>query len=107
MKYRLIIRDFAKEHIKEAARWYEQNRRGLGREFVADVDDCMERIRTFPQSYQCVHGNIRRAVTRRFPYKIFYVFEEDAVQIIAVWHHKRDVESLLRRLETQLNEADS
>ena len=38
MKYELLLRGRAKADIRRAAKWYERQREGLGRDFVAEVD---------------------------------------------------------------------
>jgi len=43
-----------------------------------------------PRTYPRVHGEVRRAVARRFPFGVFYVMESDAVVVIAVLHASRD-----------------
>ena len=35
--YKLIILPPAKEDIREAAKWYEANRPGLGKKFTAEI----------------------------------------------------------------------
>ena len=75
MTYRLVVRQQAKADIRDAARWYERQRIGLGRAFVEQIDALLDRIRLNPMQYQVVHGEIRRAVPRRFPYGVFYRIE--------------------------------
>ena len=41
MKYELLLRGRAKADIRRAAKWYERQREGLGREFVAEVDSAL------------------------------------------------------------------
>ena len=36
-----------------------------------------------------LHKNVRRILTRRFPYKVFFFIEADQVEVIAVVHAKR------------------
>jgi len=43
VKYELLLRGKAKADIRRAARWYEYQRKGLGREFVAEVDATLAR----------------------------------------------------------------
>lgn len=37
-----------------------------------------------------IYGDIRRAVTRHFPFGVFYLTEDDAIVVIAVMHASRD-----------------
>ena len=43
-----------------------------------------------PRRYPRVHGEVRRAVIRRFPFGVFYLIESDAVVVMAVMHASRD-----------------
>ncbi len=37
-----------------------------------------------------VYREVRRALVRRFPYGIFFVFQDSRVTVIAVFHAKRE-----------------
>ena len=50
----------------------------------------MERVRNNPMSSPKVHGEIRRALLRRFPYGVFYVIRESEVGVLGVFHGHRD-----------------
>lgn len=90
MTYRLVVRRQAKADIREAARWYESQRVGLGRAFVHQIDALLDRIRQNPMQHQVVHREVRRAIPRRFPYGVFYRIDESEVLVFAVVHLHRD-----------------
>ena len=93
MKWRLVTRSQVYDDIHHAARWYDEQRQGLGDEFVDEV------IRTFDslQSDPLVHQvriksqNIRWIHTDRFPYRLIYrVIEPEQIIILgAVIHTAR------------------
>jgi plasmid stabilization system protein ParE len=89
MARRLLVRPEAEADVAEAFAWYEERRSGLGQEFLEEVERCFERIRELPESYVRIYGRYRRALTRRFPYKVFYVVESDYISVIAVLHGAR------------------
>jgi hypothetical protein len=62
-----------------AFRWYEDQRVGLGEEFLGAVDASFEAIQEFPARFARVHGEVRRAVV-----------EPKRLVIIAVLHMARD-----------------
>ncbi|CAN5916348.1 hypothetical protein BH23PLA1_BH23PLA1_25810 [soil metagenome] len=62
----------ASVEIREAVRYYNSQRAGLGREFRAEVDATIDRIKAFPEGCQAVAGDYRRCRMNRFPYGIFY-----------------------------------
>jgi plasmid stabilization system protein ParE len=45
-----------------------------------------------------VDHEVRRALTRRFPYAIFYLVDEEQVVVIAVFHSSRDPKEWKARL---------
>ena len=90
MKYELLLRGRAKADIRRAAKWYERQRKGLGRDFVAEVDAALGLIEANPEQYEVVHREIRHAVLRRFPYGVFYRIRSTKISVFAVMHLKRD-----------------
>jgi len=91
MKKPLIVRAEAEADLAEAFQWYEQQVRGLGDQFLLCVDAVMASIERNPPLYPVVHrGVIRRALTRRFPYGVFFAEGERSVSVIAVAHVKRN-----------------
>lgn len=90
MKYELLIRGRAKRDVRRAAKWYERQREGLGKEFVAQVDVAFKRIADNPQQYEIVHREIRHCILRRFPYGVFYRIQAYKISVFAVIHLKRD-----------------
>lgn len=90
MKYRLLIRRQAQSDLRQAARWYEEQNSGLGREFVTEVEVALNRIAENPLQYQVLYREVRRAALRKFPYGIFYRVEQDSLVVLAIMHLHRD-----------------
>jgi toxin ParE1/3/4 len=86
----LVIRPEAEADLAEAFAWYEERRRGLGERFLLSVEASLATIQRHPESFPLVHGPIRRALLRRFPYGVFYTVEEPAIVVLAVFHCRRD-----------------
>ena len=98
MTYRLIIRLEAELDIQDVFEWYEAQSLGLGSEFVRAVDTCLSSIGRNPLAYPIIYKQARRALIRRFPYGILYVFEQEIISVIACFHAKRDPKSWQDRL---------
>ena len=62
----------------------------LGAEFMRAVDTCVHQIERHPEMYPVVHKNARLALTRRFPYSIFDLAEDDTIYVISVFHASKD-----------------
>jgi plasmid stabilization system protein ParE len=84
------LRPEAQDDLESAARWYDERRRGLGGRLLDEVLHTIGLIAENPRRYPRIHGEIRRAVTARFPFGVFYLMEGDAVVVIAVMHASRD-----------------
>lgn len=98
MKYRLVVRRPAKVDLRSAARRYEVQRPGLGREFVAEVDAALGRVAENPLQYQVLHRETRRAIVHRFPYGVFYRIEASTIVAFSVSHLHRDPASWKARV---------
>ena len=86
MSRELIIRSEAEAEMLEAFDWYEACLPGLGSDFLLVVDAVFSSIARTPQQYQIVHKNIRRALTRRFPYEVFFLEGDSRIVVLAVFH---------------------
>ena len=82
----------ADAELAEARQWYAHQRADLDIEFMERIDDALSRIVHNPQMYPIVHRTLRRAVVRRFPFAVFYEVTADEIQVIAVFHSRRDPE---------------
>ena len=93
----IIFRPEARLEAEEAYRWYEGKRLGLGEELLLVIDAAIEQIQRSPEIGPIVHRNVRRVLTRRFPYGIYYVVESSRLVVIAVFHGRRDPRDLQKR----------
>ena len=75
----LIFSPEVAQDLLEAYDWYQERRDGLGDEFLSCVDACIQSIRRNPEMYGVVFQDLRRALVRRFPYSVFYLFAGSAV----------------------------
>ncbi len=98
MDYELIIRPEARTDLLDTFRWYQEQRSGLGFDFKLCVDEVFSKLQKHPSIYKKVYQNIRRAVTRRFPFSVFYIIENNNVIILAVLHARRDPEKWKNRI---------
>lgn len=82
----VYVRPEAELDIEEAARWYEKQLAGLGSAFLDEFLVTLERVAELPSLYPTVYRNIRRALTHRFPFGIYYRIENERLVVIAVMH---------------------
>ena len=91
--YKLIIKPSAENDLSYAANWYNQKRVGLGYEFLQAIESRLDFIKRNPNHYQIIHKSIRRGLTHRFPYAIFYTIEHRTIYILAVLHTSKNHKS--------------
>lgn len=89
MSRKLIIRPEAEADLTEAFEWYETRVPGLGLEFIRTVDSLFNSIIRNPQAYPVIYKTARRALTRKFPYQVFFLIDPDRVVIVGVFHARR------------------
>jgi len=86
----LVFRRQVAQDLAGGYRWYEEQRIGLGEQFLGAVDASFDTIEQFPEMFARVHGEVRRAMVSRFPYAVFYRIETNRVVVLTVLHTARD-----------------
>jgi plasmid stabilization system protein ParE len=80
----------AQADLEDAFVWYEEQRSGLGSEFLAEVARVFQVVEEAPEHYPVVRGVTRRALVHRFPFGVFYILGPERVAVTAVLHGRRD-----------------
>ncbi len=101
MKWKVVARPQAEDDVIEAADWYDNQRAGLGDEFVEEVLAVFGALEVNPLLHCRRHPtkNLRGHYSNRFPYRVIYeVIEEERLVIVAaiihaarhdrVWRHR-------------------
>ena len=94
----LVIGRSAEIDILEVFDWYEAQRHGLGEEFVAALDACLQQIQERPEAHARVTDVVRRALLQRFPYGVYFEDRPEAIVVLACVHGSRSPEVWRRRL---------
>jgi len=92
-----IYRPAAAADIEQAYAWYEQERKGLGEEFLAEVKATERLVLERPEAYPVVVRQTRRALVHRFSYGLFYRVLGDTVVFVACFHTSRNPALWARR----------
>jgi plasmid stabilization system protein ParE len=90
MSHPITLSEAAREDIGEAAEWYRVRANRLAREFLADVEACLDGLVQFPLRHPMSHLDVRRTRLRRFPYMVLYVVRGECVRVIGCIHMHRD-----------------
>jgi plasmid stabilization system protein ParE len=95
----ILVRPEAEAEVQQAFDWYEEQSEGLGLEFLRAIEACLSSITRNPFAYTVAKApNVRRTVVRRFPYALFYLVDDEAIVVIAVFNVKRRPIDWLRRV---------
>jgi plasmid stabilization system protein ParE len=89
MTAQIRLRPEAEQDLADAAAWYEEQRPGLGQEFLDEARVTLSTIAEMPSMYGAIHRSTRRALMHRFPFGIFYRVEKDLIIVLAVLHGSR------------------
>ncbi len=90
-----VLHPEASAEARAAALWSDEQRPGLGGEYLAELSAVLQRIEAAPQSFprwpdvSDTTEPIRRAVMHRFPYALAFEAHVDHVLVLAVAHGKR------------------
>jgi toxin ParE1/3/4 len=98
---RFVFHPAALTEYSEAVQYYSERRAELAQAFINAVEDAVYRVRESPTRWPIVDKDVRRCLTRRFPYGILYTIEADYILILAVMHCSREPDYWQARLNEQ------
>ena len=90
--HKLIIKPNAIEDIREIKNWYNEQSTSLGDRFTAALDESLTRVARYPNSFTRVYRKLRRINLQKFPFQIFFVFDDTmkCVFVVGVFHTARN-----------------
>lgn len=98
MKYTFVAS--ARAELREAEKFYDSRRPGLGEEFSAEVRQTISRILQSPTLWTRLSENTYRCRLNRFPYFLIYQKKPDRIRIVAVAHFRRNPGYWRNRLDS-------
>jgi|BarGraIncu00222A_1022003.scaffolds.fasta_scaffold96259_2 plasmid stabilization system protein ParE len=87
----------AEKEFRESILWYSKQQKGLEIEFVLSIDETIERIKRSPEQFPKVYRHLRRAVIKKFPFVILYELSLTDINIVAIFHSKRNPQKVIKR----------
>ncbi len=90
MNLPLVYHPDVQAEVQQAHDWYEQQQAGLGVDFLVALDAVFARLQVLPEAHAIIYQDVRRALTRRFPYGVYYRVHTDRVEVLAVQHTRCD-----------------
>lgn len=94
---KIVFLPLAEQELQQAITYYEEQLKGLGRQFFNEIDYAINLIKLFPSGWHKIDGNARKCIVKRFPYLILYHVEKDQLVISAIAHQHRNPVYYLKR----------
>lgn len=84
--------------IEAVVLWYEQQRIGLSYDFELCLEAGIEEVLRNPEAFQKRYKQVKIKFISRFPYGIHYIFIENEITVIGVFHTSRSPKNWSKRL---------
>lgn len=100
-KFSFAISPGAADDTNKTAKWYDKKVDGLGYRFLSKLKASFDRIHSSPSSFARYkkESDIRKYAVGGFPYKIYYLFRNEHVEILAIVHMSRSNNFIRRKLK--------
>ncbi len=93
------ILETAKEDLRQGCKFYEENAPGLGEYFLDCIQADVRSLRIYAGIHEKAEG-FHRMLVKRFPFAVYYLFENDRVDVYAILDCRRDPEWIAKRLRS-------
>src|SRR3974390_1363143 len=95
---RVQILDLAKDDLIEGFHFYERREEGLGRRFLANLYADIDGLAICGGVHRKPYGEFHRALSKAFPFAIYYTVDKGIVRIRAVVDCRRTPSWIRRHL---------
>ena len=96
---RLQVLDAARDDLIAGFGFYEAREQGIGDHFLACLYADVESLKIFGGIHRRVYKNLQRALSKRFPFAIYYTVENDSVIVRAILDCRRNPSWIRSRLK--------
>lgn len=88
---KVFVSEYARQSLIEIKHYYNDERAGLGYEFVQEFMATLERIHAQPEAWTPLSKRTRRCLMKRFPYSVIFrvVKEQQQIQVVDLMHQKQ------------------
>ena len=93
------ILESAKRDLKEGFYFYEFQKEGLGHYFIETLMSDIESLNIFAGIHSIHFGKYYRLLSKRFPFAVYYLIDENEIRIYAVMDCRRDPAWIRKRLQ--------
>lgn len=97
MDIRLL--ETAKEDLREGWNFYEQSAVGLGDYFLDSLQADVRSLKVFAGIHEMADG-FHRMLAKRFPFAVYYLLENETIDVYAILDCRRDPGWIVKRLNS-------
>ena len=99
-EFEIVLRREAQIELDEIFIWYEEQKAGLGFEFLKEFENDINKVSHNPYYASYIEADARGTSLKKFPYQVIYRIDEikRQVRIIAIIHLRRNPEWFRQRL---------
>jgi hypothetical protein len=96
---KIVIQSSALADLADGFEFYERMEFGLGGYFLDSLYSDIDSLQLYAGIHMIHFGKFHRALSKRFPYAIYYQVVENTVRVRAVLDLRRDPEWIKQRLQ--------
>jgi len=89
----------AKDDLREGWNFDEQNAVGLGDYFLDCMQADVRSLKVFAGIHEMADG-FHRMLAKRFPFAVYYLIENQTIDVYAILDCRRDPEWIVKRLDS-------
>ncbi len=98
MAFNIVIKPIAIFDNDEIISYYRKESGELANRYYQHFLAALKKIRETPLAYSYVKNPVRKHNINKFPYKIYYLVEEENIIVLGIAHEKRSIAFVRRRL---------
>ena len=88
----------SEQELIDTFSFYEEQLEGLGNLFLNEFNKTIKIILKHPTLWMKIGKRTRRALIKKFPYLILYIFENDIIHLTCIAHQHRSPEYYINRI---------
>lgn len=95
----LKILELARNDLIDGYQFYEKQHSSLGNYFLTSLYNDIDSLKYTAGVHRLVHGQFRRALSKRFPWAIYYTVSNQTIYIHAITDSRRNPEWIKEHLK--------
>jgi hypothetical protein len=96
---KIEILDLARDDLINGYHFYEDQSHGIGDYFLTTIYSDIEALKFIGGTHPIVHQNFHRALSKRFPWAIYYTCSKTIVKIYSIVDCRRDPDWIEKHLK--------